>query len=66
MGAESRNNIFICNMPGQSRARLYKAAVDWPGFFTEWREKMLDVAYVVGTIVFFVLVDLLGKAVDKL
>ncbi|MBM6700292.1 hypothetical protein H7U32_08315 [Bifidobacterium pullorum subsp. saeculare] len=37
-----------------------------PGLWNEWREKMLDVAYVVGTIVFFILVDLLGKAVDKL
>lgn len=54
------------NIPGQACARLTKAAVARPGFFTEWREKMLDVAYVVGTIVFFVVVDLLGKAVDKL
>ena len=47
-------------------ARSSAAEASRPGFFSEWREKMLDVAYVVGTIVFFVLVDLLGKAVDKL
>ena len=33
---------------------------------SEMERTMLDVAYVVGTIVFFVVVDLIAKAVDKL
>ena len=53
-------------MPGQSVARPYgRWSVD-PGFSLNGEKTMLDVAYVVGTIAFFVLVDLLGKAVDKL